>query len=257
MLACCAALGSCAAPPGEAKPTSWAAPLTAGEWHVHLPLRSAACARALGAGDGPVDTATFELTPAGELSARSARGAVAALGGCSCVAPGLFDTDTLFSLPEPAGADHVQSNVHVKYGSAALYGDALVTMVDHCLSCELREDTPQTQPAQQGCRRFTYGGENMQTFCEDLAKSAAERPISVASSADMLSPLPYLSRTNYTYANGRGTCCLTHQHAATLVSFDGSEAVFLTAQGHPLAAEACGRLTVLRRADEPAAALTA
>ena len=79
----------------------------------------------------------------------------------------------------------------------------------------------------------------------------------MASSADMLLPLPYLSRTNYTYANGRGTCCLTHQHAATLVSFDGSEAVFLTAQGHPLAAEACGRLTVLRRADEPAAALTA
>ena len=32
----------------------------------------------------------------------------------------------------------------------------------------------------------------------------------------------------------------THQHAATLVSFDDSEAVFLNAQGHPLAAEACG-----------------
>ena len=192
-LACCAALGSCASPQGEAKPKYWAVPLAAGEWHVHLPLRSAACARGLSGGNGPVDTATFELTPAGELKAHSVRGSVAAFGGCSLAAPGLFDTDalTLFSRPEPAGVDDVQSNVHVRYGSATLYGGALVTTVDHCLSCKLREDTPQTQLEQQGCRRFTYGGENMQTFCEDLAKSAAARPLNVASTADMFSAVSY------------------------------------------------------------------
>ena len=244
--ACCAALGSCAVLPGVSKPKNWAGPLAAGgEWNVHLPLRNGVCARGKAGNDEPVDTATFELTQSGELTARSAHGVVAALGGCSCVASGFLDADALVRGAVSVDTDDVASNVKVNYGSAMLYGRALVTTVEHCMSCTLSG----MKTGGLGCWRFTHGGEDMQGICDDLARRAATpRPfIGAVSPADAFSPLPYLLRTNYTYLNGVGTCCMTHQHAATLVSIDDSEAVFMTEHGHPLAADACGRLTVLRR----------
>ena len=90
----------------------------------------------------------------------------------------------------------------------------------------------------------------MQTECEDLGRDIAAGFLDAAlAGADAVSPRPYLVRTEYSYAAGRGTCCMTHKHAATLVSFDKDHVAFSTLQGHPLTAEGCGRLTVLRRAE--------
>ena len=202
-----------------------------GTWSVELPLVGDACLQTFGdENKRPHDTVTFTKSASG-FTARSTRGNVAALGGCSCQTIDFGTSERGSPLPRDAPTE-----LAVTYDIPTVYDGALVGTVQYCATCVLRA---QSVPNSVYCSMFTDGGADMEQYCTDMTRRGGRYDPSRAG----------IKSTSYTKRRGAGTCCMTYQHASVLVSSaeNASELVLLTVQDEAQHTKGCGRLTVLRR----------